>query len=216
MSAEFVEQQKKAWHDITATVSAPNLLFANGGSVNSAASSPMRTNHLVEALPMMLRRYGIQTMLDVPCGDCIWIQRCDLTSLYSYIGMDLIESKHWSRIRKDNMAFRTANLLTIKRLPRMDLIMSRDFLYCLPTEWILLVINKFRDSGSQFLLATTYPGAPNDFEYIPGEYRWEGYMERSYDLTKPPFCLRQIDFITEVPAPKGVVAQPHELGLFQL
>jgi hypothetical protein len=215
----FTMQQAKAWNEITETVSHPNLLYANGGSVNSAASSASRTWHLIEALPILLRQYRIQTMLDVPCGDLIWMRHVDITMLHSYIGMDLIESlvyKHRQHYRGKNMAFRQANLLTVKRLPYVDMIMCRDFLYCLPTDYISQVIQKFRDSGSKLLLATTFPGADNEFTYTVGEFRWEGYMERAYDLSKPPFNMRQIDFIREIPAPKGVVAQDRELGLFVL
>jgi hypothetical protein len=218
---DFVEQQANAWREITKTVSNPNLLYANGGSVNSAASSASRTNHLTQEIPKLLRAYNIQTMIDVPCGDMIWIRRTDLSFLYSYIGMDLIPEfirKHRIEFRfRRNMAFRQANLLDDKlMLQEVDLIMCRDFLYCLPTHRILDVINKFRQSGSRFLLATTYAGTDNYPDIDGVEYRWEGYMERAYDLTEPPFYMKQIDEIEEIPAPKGVVAQPHSLGLFML
>lgn len=217
---EFIASQAKAWRDITDTVSSPGVRYANGGSVNSAASSASRTRLLIPWLSNLLRQYRIQTMLDVPCGDLIWMRHVDIRNLYSYIGMDLIpeliRTNQQEFHDRHNMAFRQANLLTVKRFPRVDLIMSRDFLYCLPTEAIYQVIQKFRESGSRYLLATNYPGADNVYEYDPDLYRWSGYMERPYDLRESPFSLDQIDYIDEIPAPKGVVSQPHSLTLFEL
>jgi hypothetical protein len=111
-----------------------------------------------------------------------------------------------------------ANLLKKKTFPRVDLILCRDFLAHLPNEYISAVLDKFKASGSTYLLASNYPGSHNVFYYDPEKYEspWLGYLERPHDLRLSPFNLTQIDAIPEQAAPGGVIAREHELGLFKL
>jgi hypothetical protein len=102
-------------------------------------------------------------------------------------------------------------------VPAVDLILSRDFLAHLPNEPIGWVLDKFKASGSRYLLTSHYPHATNDFDYRPNDYTWFGYAERPVNLEAPPFSLgTKIESIQEIPGPGGVISQPHELALFEL
>jgi hypothetical protein len=187
----------------------------NGGSVNGPGSSLGFTKTIREQLPDLLGRYGVMTMLDAPCGDMTWMSKTAL-SLASYIGMDVDE-----QIIDDNRArhqgtFICANLLTRKRFPKVDVILCRDFLAHLTTEYIGVMVDKFRESGSTYLLASNYPGCSNEFHHEDFESPWLGYLERPHDLTVEPFNLKRLDGIEEQAAPGGVIANAHELALFEL
>jgi hypothetical protein len=191
-----------------------------GRPINGPGSSIAGAGRLVIEIPKLLHKYGVSTMLDAACGDLTWMQHADLRFLHSYIGIDFnkeaIEKNRLRYNQRGNMVFMCANLLTRKRFPPVDLILCRDFLAHLPTEWIMVMLERFRASGALWLLASNYPGADNNFEYDPSQWTWEGYMERAYDLTKPPFLETRIDSIPERSAPKGVIAREHELALFAL
>lgn len=217
----FIEDQQKAWETIVSTLEAnPALVMANGGTINGPGSSMAGAGHLVYALPKLLRKYDFQTMIDAACGDLTWIGHTDLRFLRHYIGIDFnrkaIEANKINYADRGYMSFICTNILKRRLFMAVDVILCRDFLAHLPTDYILAVLSNFQKSGSKYLLASQYPGSDNEFTYVPGEFNWEGYMERPYDLTKEPFGLRQVDAIQERPAPKGVISQPHELGLFVL
>jgi hypothetical protein len=220
----FVEQQAHAWQEIVAQMrKEPMFNLINGASVNGPGSSLEYTKNLREQLPDLIHRYNITTMVDAPCGDFTWMQHTDIfTTLHSYIGYDvdaeIIKTNRAKYRQWRNVGFARSNLLTRKKWPHVDLILCRDFLAHLPNEYILEMVEKFRASGSRYLLASNYPGTHNEFTYDPEQVDapWLGYMERPHDLTKEPFWLHQIDAIPEQSPPGGVIARQHELALFQL
>lgn len=94
----------------------------SGGGSNLYATQKIR-----KALPGLFLKYGVRSVLDVPCGDFFWFKEMKL-DLDSYIGGDivvpLIESlaaKYTSPIR----SFRVMDL-TKDALPDCDLILVRD------------------------------------------------------------------------------------------
>jgi hypothetical protein len=217
----FIENQAAAWQGIvTQMLEEPLNQAMNGGTVNGPGSSLRYTTNLREQLPDLLKKYGIQTVLDAPCGDLTWIKQTRLDFLYSYIGMD-VDRRIIDTVRAEMAPWKQAtfictNLLTRKKLPKVDVILSRDFLAHLTNDYLELMINKYRASGSRYLLASNYPGASNNFEYDPEDFPWDGYLERPHDLTTWPYNLTRIDGIPEESAPNGVLINDHELALFQL
>jgi len=217
---DFIHAQAMAWRDIRAFMEEdfiPLIQTAPGGSVNGPGSSLGCTEPIVERLPALLHRHQLTTMLDVGCGDWNWMRHVDLTGI-DYTGWD-VDIAQVARNRKlfgDRARFDAENILTVEDMPRYDVILCRDVLAHLPNEHILAVLDRFRASGSRYLLASTYPGASNEFEYNPEHFAWLGYCEHAVDLQERPFALAEIECIEETPGPGGVISLPHELGLFRL
>lgn len=218
---DFVQAQANAWQEIVRQMHADPIFMAiNGGSLNGPGSSLAYTKSLREELPKLLRRYNVSTMLDAPCGDLNWMRRTELDFLWSYIGIDvdpqIIETNKKEMGAAPGVSFICANLLTRERFPQVDVILCRDFLAHLTNDYIALVLDRFRNSRSRYLLASNYPGVINDFDYVAEDYPWVGYLERSHDLTIEPFGLCRIDGIAESDGLGGVLSYPHELALFDL
>jgi hypothetical protein len=216
----FVQRQQDAWQAIvTEMLGEPLFCIINGGSVNGPGSSLRYTEELRDLLPKLLQKYGITTMLDAPCGDRTWTKKLDLGCLHSYLGFDVdprIINTNKLETTDERFVFVCTNLLTKKKFPKVDVILCRDFLAHLTNPYIGLILNKFKTSGSRYLLASNYPGSGNEFEYKPEEYPWNGYLERQHDLTLEPFNLTRIDGIPEDSPPGDVLANEHELALFDL
>lgn len=220
MSDDFVDQQAAAWGAIVTQMLEDPKFYVLNGSVNGPGSSIRYTEGLRQELPVLLKKYNIQTMIDAPCGDMTWISQTDLSRLHNYIGFDvdkrIIDSNKKGFVKHSGFSFVCTNLLTRPKFPPADLILSRDFLAHLTNEYIELMLGKFKASGSRYLLASNYPGSSNDFVYDPAEYPWLGYLERPHDLTAEPFHLVRVDGIPEQSPPGGVLANEHELALFDL
>jgi hypothetical protein len=59
-------------------------------SVSGAGSDQSQTAGISRALPDLVRAYGIESVLDLPCGDFHWMQRVELGGA-TYIGADIVE-----------------------------------------------------------------------------------------------------------------------------
>lgn len=201
----FVEQQANAWHEIRDT-------FQHNETPNGPGSTMRATGNIRRALPLMLKKHKIRTMLDAPCGDWNWLQHTKIGNI-KYTGWDVDQGiLDTARSRApEGFTFELVNLLTVERIPAVDLIMCRDFTIHLPTQNAVDLIFKFVDSGSKFLLTTNYPAGHNDYEFTPeGHDGRPGYYANPWNLEAPPFFpLTRVDRIAEDDG-------DHEMVLFTL
>ena len=58
-------------------------------SASGTGSDLRQTAVITAALPVLLRRHGVRSMLDIPCGDFHWMSRVDLAGV-DYIGADIV------------------------------------------------------------------------------------------------------------------------------
>lgn len=217
----FDEYQPRAWEEVNELFEVSRLVEVE--TPNGPGSTTLLTKGIQTWLPELFNSYGIQTVLDAPCGDWNWMRLVDLTGI-NYIGWDAVHALIRKCIQRaaDNrtcpsVEFEVVNLLTVPQIPQVDLILSRDFLAHLPNEAVQKVLEKFKASGSRYLLTSHYPDADNDFVYNPQDFHWIGYAERPINLEKSPFSLGQkLEAYPETPGPAGVIAERHELALFEL
>lgn len=134
----------------------------NGPMATLEASAPIR-----EWLPTMLAKYQIKSMLDAPCGDLLWMRHVNLDGI-DYQGFD-VEPELIARNQKlmPQCTFRCVNLLTVRNIPKVDVILCRDFMLHLPDVMINRVLDKFKASGSHYLAATNFPNDSNGVPATP-------------------------------------------------
>lgn len=183
---KFAERQASAWHQIRAQFE------GHVETVNGPGSTYLATQEIRAALPYIFDKYDIKSMLDAPCGEWNWMQHVNLTGI-TYIGWDVdAVSIQRNRRKWPKHTWEHVNLLnTTWSLPNVDLILCRDFFLHLPNRYINVVLRKFRNSGSDYLLTTNWPGADNtrlcDLE--GGEDDRPGYYCQPVDLEAKPFSL---------------------------
>jgi hypothetical protein len=197
----------------------PDQVFARIYGRNSWGDSESRsgkgsnmavTTQLRAELPDLMRRHGITSMLDIPCGDFNWMKSVDLQDV-DYIGADivpdLIEGNRTHEIEKRR--FLVLDLIT-SPLPGTDLVFTRDCIVHLSTEHALRAIGNIRASGAKFLMATTFPETGTNIDILTGQWR-------SIDMTRPPFSFPDpIEMIHERP-PAGKRSYPDKaMGLWRV
>ena len=130
-----------------------NRLWNGRVSASGPGSDLEETSVIREELPLIIEIFGIQSMLDAPCGDFNWMKELTLSE---YTGIDIVPELITENIRKYGPRFLMGDIRTAS-LPKVDLILCRDCLAHLTLADCKQVIENFRQSGSKFLLATTYP-----------------------------------------------------------
>jgi hypothetical protein len=168
-------------------------LWGSGGSPSGLGSGLDATARLRAALPPLIRKLGVRTLLDVPCGDCGWISQLDLGC--EYIGADIVPDlieRNRTGYAKAHPDWRFAHLdLTSDPLPRADLVLSRDCLVHLSFHNIQRALENVKASGSKWLLTTTFTEHEENQDIIDGDWRL-------LNLQKAPFHL---------PAPQTVILE---------
>jgi hypothetical protein len=155
-----------------------------GADSRSGPGSSLEETAVIRAeLPRIIREFGVQSLLDMPCGDFFWMKEVPLV-LKSYVGADVV-----SRLVDDNNRRYGSNIrsfvrldLRVDPLPRSDLVLCRDILDHLSFDDIRASLDNLARSGSTYLLATTYPERKTNEDIRSGDWR-------PLNLQQDPFCL---------------------------
>lgn len=150
------------------------------GSLSGLGSSLAATEVIREKLPGLLISLGTRALLDVGCGDFLWMNEVDLPC--DYIGVDIVPeliSHNTERYARPGRSFRLIDA-TRCSLPLADTILCREMLFHLSFEDIGRVIVNVRRSGASFLVATNDERLLLNADILSGDYR-------QLNLKKAPF-----------------------------
>ncbi len=151
-------------------------------SLSGTGSTLEQTAVIRQRLPELVRVYGVETILDIPCGDFNWMRHVDL--LVRYIGADIVDDlirQNREAYADDRRAFEVLDL-TRDMLPRADLVLCRDCLFHLSFAHAAMALANIKASGSRLLLATTNPELQRNRDIVTGGWR-------RLNLRRPPFSL---------------------------
>ncbi|MEV7548352.1 class I SAM-dependent methyltransferase [Amycolatopsis sp. NPDC089917] len=159
----------------------------SSSSVSGPGSESVQTRELSERLPVLLERFGVRTLLDLPCGDFGWLSEVDL-DLDRYIGADIVTDlveANAARFRDDPVReFRTLDL-TGDPLPAADLVLCRDCLVHLSFADIERALRNLRRSGSRYLLTTTFTELSTNNDIVTGDWRPVNLCREPFGFPEP-------------------------------
>lgn len=148
-------------------------------SVSGTGSEIKVTENLRKNLSDLIKEYNIRSILDLPCGDFNWMSKIELGSI-DYIGADIVSDLiEKNKTSYPNFNFKVMDIIEDK-LPKVDLIIVRDCFVHLTYENINKSIVNIKNSGSKYLLTTSFIEKENID--IPNNGGW-----RPINLIKPPF-----------------------------
>ncbi|MFV2055436.1 MAG: class I SAM-dependent methyltransferase [Thiohalomonadales bacterium] len=160
-------------------------------SISGSGSNDTQTEKIVAELPKLLATHSITSILDIPCGDFYWFKKINLDNI-NYVGADIVEDiiNNNKQYASKNISFQTMNLLE-DTLPKVDLIIIRDCLVHFSYSDIKRAIKQVVDSGSTYLLTTSFINLQDNTDIETG-------MWRAINLQKAPLNFSEpIDMIQE-------------------
>ena len=150
-------------------------------SISGTGSNFEQTKRLIEVLPML---FDGKTVLDLPCGDFFWMKEVIyFCNIAEYVGADIVVELINNNNEKYTQGFIYLDILT-SELPKVNLIFCRDCLVHFPFEEIKTALRNMKDSGSQWLLTTSFPGRVN-VDIKMGEWRPINLQAEPFNLPAP-------------------------------
>ncbi len=160
--------------------------WGNSESISGEGSNLARTAVVRAALPGLLARHGVRSLLDAPCGDFYWMKEVDLTDV-DYIGVDIVPdiiAVDVERYSGPRRRFLLGDLVD-GSLPQADLILCRDCLVHLPYHETRKALENFKRSGATWLLTTTFTGPRENHDIVLGDWRAINLEHPPYSFPKP-------------------------------
>jgi hypothetical protein len=131
-------------------------------------------------LPDLFRQLNVRSMLDAPCGDMNWMRHVDLGDI-DYTGADIVPQLIADNAQRfPQHRFRVLDLVT-EKVPAVDLILCRDCLVHMSLRDAERALRNIIDSGSKYLLTTTFEMEEAHTDIIIGWHR--------LNLQRPPFSM---------------------------
>jgi len=149
-----------------------NNRWQGSESRSGEGSSIRQTATLIEQLPLALRRHGVRSMLDIPCGDFHWMSQVDLNGI-DYVGADIVPDLITATAEKHAAPGKDFRVIDLCEgpLPRTDLVFCRDCMVHLPFPLLARAIAQVRASGATYLMATTFPKTRQNIDIALGDFR---------------------------------------------
>jgi hypothetical protein len=131
-------------------------------SVSGAGSTLRYTETIRQTLPGLLKELGVESMLDLPCGDFNWMRQVELP-VSRYIGGDIVEgliAKNQAQYGRGGERSREFRVLDLSKddLPAVDVLFCRDCLMHLNEDLVFACLRNMARSPVKYVLTTTYAG----------------------------------------------------------
>lgn len=167
-------------------------VWADNESVSGPGSNLVQTQIILTEIPKLIRSLGVTTMLDVPCGDFRWMSEVELDGV-KYIGADIVADlveRNQNKFGNENRKFIHLDL-TKKVLPQVDLILCRDCLVHLSFENIQKALENIQNSGSKYLLLTTFSDRESNYDILSGQWRPINFMKPPFSFKSPQLLINE-------------------------
>lgn len=162
-----------------------------GGDVRSGPGSTLAATIILrQQLVSAFSKLGVSSLVDAPCGDITWVTQLS-DQLDFYFGVDIVQEvilRNKALIDRPNHHFITGNVCE-EILPAADAILCRDCLVHLPFEMALKAVEKFRLSGSTYLMTTTFPSVTVNREINVGGWRPLNLQAAPFSFPEPEMLL---------------------------
>ncbi|HAJ75206.1 MAG TPA: hypothetical protein DCM64_02005 [Gammaproteobacteria bacterium] len=163
-----------------------NNKWGDGDTRSGRGSNFDRTRKLRDGLPEILKKLGVRSLLDIPCGDFFWMKEIDL-GIEKYIGADIVASLIELNSRSygsDLRQFMHLDLLH-DSLPEADAILCKDCLVHMSFADAKQAIENIKTSGSKFLLTTHFPEFQFNVDILTGKHRPLNFCKAPFEWPAP-------------------------------
>jgi SAM-dependent methyltransferase len=186
-------------------------IYHGDESLSGYASSMAETSALRAALPDLLRRWEVQSLLDLPCGDFHWMQHVDLGNV-DYTGVDVVPELVERNNRLYGGTHRRFLHLDATRdpLPKTDLVLCRDLLIHLSLADMRRILGQIVAAGPRLLLVSHFSNCTETVDIVSGDYH-------PVNLCAPPFHFPPpIEHILEHSTLADGALQDRGMGLWKM
>ena len=163
--------------------------WGSAESLSGSGSELKNTVVLRKELSILLLKYQIKSILDIPCGDFNWMKEVNLTNI-EYHGADIVKSLIDGNIEQySNVSFSVLDI-TKNVLPKVDLVLTRDLFGHFSDDNIFSALKNIKSSGSKYLLATSFTKWDDNPNIENGGWKCINLMIKPYYL-KPIYLINE-------------------------
>jgi len=171
----------------------PNDLSNEFISVSGPGSNTHSEQYknLIKNFNIIINKYDIKSIIDIPCGDFLWIKKIIQEKKIKYLGIDIVEEliqENKSKYQNENIKFSTGDIVDFEIKEKYDLILVRDLLIHLDNTDITKILDNLKKMNVKYLAINNYEINKNR-DVIIGQHRQVNILIEPYNFPKPIFSF---------------------------
>ena len=184
----------------------------NHESLSGPGSHLLNAKETIDLVNNTIKKYEIQSILDLGCGDFNWLKETDLGNV-KYEGWDacskMIKDNN-KKYKNNNIKFFTKDIV-LENYPNVDLIICRDVLFHMKKSISKKIINNIKGKCKYFI-STSFKNV-NENSGINESLNW-GFYPINLDIE--PFNLKSYEIKHELEVNNHHRGQKRFVCLYQL
>lgn len=160
---------------------------ASGTGSELNATIPLRFR-----LPILFKKFNINKILDIGCGDCNWMSKTIYDFDY-YLGIDIVDEiiiKNNELYKSDKIEFKQCNICdTELDFSQFDVVIIADVFAHLSFSDISKALSKI--SVIKYIFITNYPSLEANMDIVTGLWRPVNFLIEPFNFKKP---IESIDY----------------------
>ena len=155
----------------------------HGSNINTEQS-----NNLISSLVEFIKKNNINSILDMPCGDFLWMNKLlKQVEIRNYLGLDIVEeiiNENIKLYENANISFIACDIVDYETSEDFDLVLMRDFFIHTNNEDIKRILINIKKMNIKYFAFENYNISKNA-DVIPGKHRKINLKLHPFNLMEP-------------------------------
>ncbi len=155
----------------------------HGSNINTEQS-----NNLISSLVEFINKNNINSILDMPCGDFLWMNKLlKQVEIRNYLGLDIVEdiiNQNIKLYENENISFKACDIVDYETSEDFDLVLMRDFFIHTNNEDIKRILINIKKMNIKYFAFENYNISKN-VDVIPGKHRKINLKLHPFNLMEP-------------------------------
>ena len=152
-------------------------------------------NNLISSFSNFVEKYQIRSILDMPCGDFLWMNEFIKNKEIRYLGIDIVDNlinENKKKYKNQNVNFKTSDIINFNTEEKFDLVFMRDFFIHISNFDIKNVLSNIKKMNIKYFAFENYD-IKNNTDVIIGNHRKINLKLDPFNLGEPLFFFKDFE-----------------------
>jgi len=150
---------------------------------------------LVNNFTNIIEKYQINSILDMPCGDFLWIKELVKNKDMKYLGIDIVEElikNNNFKFKNEKINFQSFDIVNFNTNKEFDLVLIRDLFLHIKNFDIIKIINNLKSMNIKYIALNSYNNKKN-LDVTIGQHRKVNLLIEPFNLEKPIYSFKDYE-----------------------
>ena len=150
---------------------------------------------LVDNFTYIIEKYEINSILDMPCGDFLWIKEIVKNKDIKYLGIDIVEElikDNNLKFKNEKNNFQSFDIINFNTNEKFDLVLIRDLFLHIKNSDIIKIIDNLKSMNVKYVALNSYNNDKN-IDVTIGQHRKVNLLIEPFNLKKPIYSFKDYE-----------------------